>query len=131
MSVHWPNALTRQVFDNWQFTGIFQFYKRRAQAVALTTTDGADITRSPTETPRPDLVGKAEIAKDQRNQYHFFNTDAFARPAKGTVGNADKFNLRGPGISNWDMGLYKNVRVEERYRFQFQWETYNTFNHTQ
>jgi hypothetical protein len=29
------------------------------------------------------------------------------------------------------MGLYKNVIVKERYRFQLRGETYNTFNHTQ
>jgi hypothetical protein len=131
VSRRWSNAFTRQVLDNWQFTGIASFVSGAPQAVVFTTTDGADITGSPTESARPDLIRRAEISRGERNQYHFFDTDAFARPARGTLGNAAKFNLRGPGINNWDMGLYKNVLVKERFRFQLRGETYNTFNHTQ
>jgi hypothetical protein len=54
-----------------------------------------------------------------------------ARPAKGTLGNAAKDLLRGPGINNWDSALFKNFYVKERARLQFRLETYNTFNHTQ
>ena len=130
---HWSNPFTRQVLDNWQLTGLVSFISGAPQAVSLTTTDGADISGSATaaEAPRVDVAGKAEIPKGDRGQYRFFNTDAFARPARGTLGNAAKYSLRGPGINNWDMGLYKNIVVKERYRLQLRGETYNTFNHTQ
>lgn len=131
LSRFWSNPFTRQVLDSWQFTGIGSFVSGAPLAVAVTTTDGADISGSPHETVRPDLIAKAEIPKGERNQFRFFNTAAFARPARGTLGNAARFNLRGPGINNWDMALYKNVILRERYRFQLRWETYNTFNHTQ
>ena len=99
----------------FQVTGIASFISGSPQAVSLTTSDGADITGSPNETARVDVVGP--------NKY--------ARPAVGTLGNSGKYNFRGPGINNWDAGLYKNFVFKERYRFQFRTEAYNVFNHTQ
>lgn len=131
VSQYWSNKLTRQVFDNWQVTGIASFISGAPLGVALTTTDAADITGSPTEAARPDIVGNAVISKGQRGESHFFNTAAFARPAKDSLGDAGKYNLRGPGINNLDMGLYKNIYLKERYRFQLRWEAYNALNHTQ
>jgi hypothetical protein len=39
--------------------------------------------------------------------------------------------VRGPGINNFDMAIFKNVPIRERYHFQFRFEAYNVFNHTQ
>jgi hypothetical protein len=49
----------------------------------------------------------------------------------GTIGNAARTNLRGPGINNWDIALFKNIPVQERVKMQFRAEFYNAFNHTQ
>jgi transposase-like protein len=68
-------------------------------------TDGADISGSPNEPIRPDHLAKAEISKGQRSLVRFFDTAAFGRPARGTLGSAARFQLRGPGINNWDIGL--------------------------
>ena len=58
--------------------------------------------------------------------------DAFAPPAVGTFGNASKDVVRGPGINNWDISMFKNIPLPiERWRMQFRAESYNTFNHTQ
>ena len=52
-------------------------------------------------------------------------------PAKGTFGNSAKTVIRGPGVNNWDIAIFKNFPVRERLRLQFRWELYNCFNHTQ
>ena len=39
--------------------------------------------------------------------------------------------MRGPGVNNWNMSLFKNVKVAGRARVQFRAEAYNVFNHTQ
>jgi hypothetical protein len=39
--------------------------------------------------------------------------------------------LRAPGISNWDTGLFKNFTITERLSFQFRFESFNAWNHTQ
>ena len=55
----------------------------------------------------------------------------FGRPADGTLGSTPKGFLRGPGINQWDISLFKNTRVGDRVNLQFRLETFNTFNHVQ
>ena len=38
-------------------------------------------------------------------------------------------NVRGPGVNNFDLGLYKNIRPTERTRLQLRLEVYNALNH--
>jgi hypothetical protein len=47
-------------------------------------------------------------------------------------GNAGKYDVRNPGVNNWDLALAKKFPVvsEKRY-FELRWEAYNAFNHTQ
>jgi hypothetical protein len=37
--------------------------------------------------------------------------------------------LRGGGLQNWDMSLFKNIPIRERYFIQLRLEAYNVFNH--
>jgi hypothetical protein len=46
-------------------------------------------------------------------------------------GNAPRNPLRGPGINNWDMTLYKDTSITERTKVQLRLDSFNTFNHTQ
>jgi hypothetical protein len=57
--------------------------------------------------------------------------ERFRPPDKYSFGNAGPGILRLPGIANWDISLYRNIRLRERRSLQLRWETYNTFNHTQ
>ena len=52
-------------------------------------------------------------------------------PERGTIGNAAKKILRGPGINNWNTTAQKNFPIREQWRIQFRCELYNAFNHTQ
>jgi hypothetical protein len=62
---------------------------------------------------------------------------AFANPITGTseVGpyptNSPRRNaFRGPGFWNFDAGLYKTFKLNEKYRIQFRGEFFNLFNHS-
>src|SRR5439155_9431241 len=79
---------------------------------------------------RPVVVGAAELPASQRTFNQWFNTAAFARPPQGDHGNAGAVVARGPGVNNWNMSLFKNVKVGHA-RMQFRAEAYNVFNHTQ
>ena len=62
----------------------------------------------------------------------WFNTAAFARPGIGDPGNAGKYDVRGPGISNVDAALAKMFPLKsEKRNIELRWEAYNVFNHTQ
>lgn len=40
--------------------------------------------------------------------------------------------IRGPGINNFDVTLFRNFHMDSKRRIlTFRWETYNVFNHAQ
>jgi hypothetical protein len=86
------------------------------------------------------MVGNPILAKDQQTFDHFFNVAAFALPTPlkagqtatwQNFGNMPRHAIRGPGVGNWNVSLFKNFTVKERLRFQLRAEAYNLFNHTQ
>jgi hypothetical protein len=36
--------------------------------------------------------------------------------------------LTGPGLSQWDMSLYKNTKITEKLSVELRWEVYNLLN---
>jgi hypothetical protein len=88
----------------------------------------------------PDVVGNpnavpAAVQSAFQSQALFgklqYNPTAFDIPVGLTFGDATRNMLRMPGRLNFDMGLFKRFAFKERYAFEFRWETFNTFNHTQ
>jgi len=69
--------------------------------------------------------------KSERTFSRNFRTDVFRVPAKGAIGASATTLVRGPGINNCDLAIFKDLPVREPMRFQFRWEMYNAFNHTQ
>jgi hypothetical protein len=65
--------------------------------------------------------------------YNTRNPDAylvasFVNPADGTVGNTPRNFLISPGLSQWDMTLAKNTKINERLSVEVRWEVYNVLN---
>ena len=69
--------------------------------------------------------------KSERTFSRNFGTGCFAMPAVGTIGNAAKTVIRGPGVNNFDISLVKNFPAREPLQLQFRCEMYNALNHTQ
>jgi hypothetical protein len=46
-------------------------------------------------------------------------------------GNAPRNPLRGPGLNDFDVILFKDTAITERTKVELRLETYNVFNHTQ
>jgi hypothetical protein len=127
----WQHVAAKAVLNNWQISGITSFVSGRPVGVTFTTTTAIDITGSPTDTARVDVSGDPTLPKNERTFSRNFRTEMFTLPAVGTYGNSRKFPLRGPGINNWDLAVFKSFPIRERARIQFRWELYNAFNHTQ
>ena len=128
----WNRKLVRLVFDRWQVSGMTTFVSGAPLGVSYTQTGTTDVTGSPTQGARVVLIADPRLSKGERTFGRNFNTDAFAPPQIGTIGNSAKDLFRGPGINNWDMSLFKTFTLSgERLRLQVRAETYNTFNHTQ
>jgi hypothetical protein len=125
------DPVTRQVFDGWQISGITSFVSGAPASAGLNFVTAVDVTGSPSQGPRVDVVANPVIPKSQRTFSRNFNTDALRAPATGTVGNSARYVMRGPGINNWDIAVFKNFAVREPMKLQLRWELYNAFNHTQ
>ncbi|MGB9605817.1 MAG: hypothetical protein ACPL88_08070, partial [Bryobacteraceae bacterium] len=79
---------------------------------------------------RLNLVGRWKLPASQRTSERWFDTSAFAMPAPHTFGNLGRNAVGGPGVANWDFGLYKNFALAEKFGLQFRAEIFNLFNHT-
>jgi len=84
---------------------------------------------------RPDITGSPSISNrgtpaEGIRGIHWFNPAAFVTPQRFQHGNVSRTvpGLLGPGIVSFDSLLAKNFQFGERFRLQYRWETFNTFN---
>ncbi len=120
------NRFEDAAIGGWEITGIGTFQKGFPYSINAADTFGLLSAFS----QRANLVG------DPNKGFHksinqWFNTAAFSQPLAGAYGTSGRNILRGPGISNWDMGVGKSFSLGELAKFQFRVESFNTFNHTQ
>ena len=50
-------------------------------------------------------------------------------PTVGLPTRATRDVIRSGGMQNWDMSLFKNIPIRERYSVQLRLEAFNVFNH--
>ncbi len=125
------NPVLKQVLNGWRVTGITSFVSGAPMGISYSTTKAVDITGTASQGARVVLSGNPVLPKGDRTFSRYFDTSVVQMPAVGTIGNASKYPLRGPGINNWDVAIFKNFPVTEQFRLQFRAEMYNAFNHTQ
>jgi hypothetical protein len=77
---------------------------------------------------RPDQIGNPNSGGSRDA---FFNQAAYAMPADGTLGNAGKGSLLGPGTWVMNFAFYKDVIARPRFRLQLSALLDNAFNHPQ
>jgi hypothetical protein len=113
------------IIGGWQVNAIATFQKGFPMTIQAADAGGLNDSQG---TNRADLIGEARIiGKIDR----WFDTSAFKQPDAGFLGTSGRSVLRAPGINNWDTGLFKNFTITERVSFQFRFESFNAFNHTQ
>ncbi len=129
------------LFNNWQVSGIYTAQSGAPLGVSYAYSPTQDIVGTSTDSGRPIMIANPVLPKSQRSVNEAFNTAAFAAPPIATCevpnppficwGNEPKYSFRGPGINNWDISLFKNFPIGERFRAQLRMEGYNIWNHTQ
>ena len=112
----------------WQVNGIYTW--QRGFPLTVTAADLGGLNDS-FGTNRANQVGDPYPSGFEQSINAWFNTAAFAQPAPGQFGNIGRNTLRGPGINNFDLALFKNFDLGMGSRLQFRFESFNAFNHTQ
>jgi hypothetical protein len=119
-----------QVVGGWQINGITLLQTGPPLQISGGNDPGAFAG-----TTRPNWNGR-NASKDGRIEDRLgaaFDTSAFTINAPFTFGNAPRLmpNLRGPRATNFDISLFKNIPISDRFRAQFRAEAFNAFNHVQ
>ncbi|MFN0168969.1 MAG: carboxypeptidase regulatory-like domain-containing protein [Bryobacteraceae bacterium] len=80
---------------------------------------------------RPDRIADGNVPKSERTIERFWDLTAFVLPPPTAPRHTTSGRniLRGPGLINWDFGVFKNFQITESKRLEFRYETFNTFNH--
>lgn len=118
------HGLGQHILNGWELSGITRFWS----GLPLNITSNGN-TGTLGAGPRADYIG-GDLYPAQQTTQQWFNPLAFARPADGQLGNVSRNSLRGPGVNNWDMSLFKNTQFG-RVRTQLRVEAFNVFNHPQ
>jgi hypothetical protein len=129
----WANAL----FGGWTVSSLFQarsgnnltpFFSGFYTTSPWNTGRALDGVGCFCESWRPDQTGTPSTGGSRDA---FFNTGAYSIPADGTLGNAKKGRLKGPGTWVVNFAFYKDVVTRQRFRLQLTALLDNAFNHPQ
>jgi hypothetical protein len=115
--------------SGWETSGIL----RALTGMPLTILAGQDISGTGTGLDRVDLIGEpygAGACKNIAPCIDYLRRESFAFPQPGTFGTMGKASLRAMGSFNWDVGLFKSLRLTEGLRMQLRGEFFNVLNHT-
>ena len=121
------NRYERGALGDWELTGILSMYS----GDPLTVLSGKDNSLTGLNEDRAVLLGAAKggaACGTAAPCVNFLNPSSFGLNAAGTYGNVGKGEFTGPNYIDWDMGLFKNFNLTERFKLQFRAEFFNTFN---
>jgi hypothetical protein len=119
-------GLKQAVIGGWQLNGIYLLQGGFPITIFAADVGGVLDTFG---TNRADIVGDIHSGGGEITSW--FNTAAFAQPALGAFGNSGRSILRGPGINNLDLAVFKNFFLPKDAILQFRVEAFNAFNHPQ
>ncbi len=119
------NGVSKAVLGGWQINGILSAYQGRQFSLSAS---GATLNM-PGNAQTPDQI-KPIVEKLGRvaDDGTWFDTSAFARPTGIRFGTVGRNTMRGPGVVNTDLSLFRTFKVMERVNLQFRAEAFNLSN---
>jgi hypothetical protein len=128
------STLMHNLLGGWQISGAT--FVQSGTPFSITRTNDIAGTGDGSIGQPVDLVG--DIYANSNGQFSagpgldnnfWFNPAAFANPAAGKFGNSTRNIVRGPGVQQWDIALFKNFVLHGSHRLQFRAEVFNFINH--
>jgi hypothetical protein len=111
--------------SGWQVNNLLSFYS----GSPFTVTSSANSLLLPGSSQTADQI-KPSVAKigGAGKGQSFFDPFAFAPVTDARFGTAALNSIRGPGVANWDFGLFREFAMRERWKLQFRAEAFNFSN---
>ena len=119
--------VVRAVLGEWQMNGVFQ----TQSGDPLTVKSGKDQSQTGIGGDRAVLVGTAlgsGACGASAPCVPYLTPSSFAQPAIGSFGNFGKGAVSGPGLTSWDVGLFRTIPLHERLTLQLRGEFFNVLN---
>lgn len=117
------NGVASAILGGWQLNGIYEARGGTPLIIRGANNRAAD---------RPDYLYSAKLPSDQRNEYRWFDTNAFAQSPLFTFGNAPKTlpDVRGPGFQSLDAAILRDIPIQEKLTLQIRADAFNALNQT-
>jgi hypothetical protein len=127
------------VTDNWEISGVARMLTGGPLTPSYLLITGLNnAAGSTSETVRVQVLDpKAPIGErfgpppEPAGQATLANAPWSVDSPYPQFGNLGKNTVTGPGTNDWDISLYRRIKLTERVAAYLRFETYNTFNHTQ
>ncbi len=131
------SGFTGRLVDGWALSGITTY--QTGFPIRITSASDNELMNSyDFELPgEPNQIAPFTWQRPQKNGNYYFNNPTsqdsiFTESGVfGYVGSAPRTICCGPGISDTDLVVIKNIPVTEKKRLEFRGEIFNIFNHTQ
>jgi hypothetical protein len=129
------NKTVEFLLGGWQASGIWSMRSGLPLNILSGNNNTLGSTNAGNASQRPDNNGHSAFiggpVEDRLNKY--FDTSVFSQPAAYTFGNTGRTlpDVRGPGVRNVDVALFKSFKYRERLTAQFRGEAFNGTNTVQ
>ena len=133
------SGLTHTMLGGWQVSGITVVQTGTPFTVTnglSNFADNAGVANGVGTGSRPDIVGNPNTGFTATQDPNirgplYYNPSAFTFPTGLTFGDVGRDTLYLPDHVNFDFGVFKKFPINEKTGFDFRWENYNLFNHTE
>ena len=129
-----PTNLVQNILGGWQISGAT--FMRTGTPFTITRTDDRAGTGDGSIGQPIDMIGDPFAGTNGKfssgsDDNFYFNPAAFAQVPVGALrfGNMPRNAIYGPGDQQWDIALFKNVRVTGTHKVQLRVEVFNFLNH--
>jgi hypothetical protein len=123
------SGVAAAILGGWQVNNLLSFYSGTPFSIGA---DGNSLRMPGSGQTADQIKEKVAILGGTGRQTPWFDPDAFANlsTARGQerFGNTGLNILRGPGIANWDFGIFRRFNLTERFRLDFRMEAFNFTN---
>ena len=123
------SGASKTVLGGWQMNGIFSSFKGLQYTLSASGSSlnmpQPDAQQTPDQVkPTVEKIGCVGPGAD----CHFFDTTAFARVTDVRFGTVGRNTMRGPGVVNMDLSLFRTFKLTEKFNLQFRAEAFNLSN---
>lgn len=120
------NRVGSAILGGWRVNTLLSFMTGLPFSV---TASGSSLNMPGNNTQRADQVtAKPAILGGIGSSSSYFDPFAFKPITTARFGNAGFNSMRGPGVADMDMGIFREFAVKERIKIQFRAEAFNATN---